>query len=258
MICESDPQCPRICDPATGLCPSPDASNGTACDDGTFCTVNDVCTSGVCRGVPRNCTFLTDQCNDGVCNEADGRCEAAPRVDGTACQADSDPCTTDTCEAGSCTATPVVCAPQDICHLPGTCDAATGTCTNPEIACDDSDPCTADSCDPASGCVFQPVTGFAAATCIFEGSSLRPAVCQRMPRHIQNRITRAARRITLAAAADGNLKKVRLARASRDLKVAMKKARKLAQKRKPHDCAQELLGSLRDARNRVQQLRRAL
>jgi len=79
-----------------------------------------------------------------------------------------------------------------------------------------------------------------------------------MPRHIQNRITRAARRITLAAAADGNLKKVRLARASRDLKVAMKKARRLAQKRKPHDCAQALLGSLRDARNRVQQLRRAL
>ena len=106
--------------------------------------------------------------------------------------------------------------------------------------------------------MFQPVTGFAAATCVFEGSALRPAVCKRIPQHIQNRITRAARRITRAAAADGNLKKVRLARASRDLKVAMKKARKLAQKRKPRDCAQALLGSLRDARNRVKQLRRTL
>src|SRR5262249_22472229 len=226
VICESDPQCPRVCDPATGLCPSPDVSNGTACDDGSFCTVDDVCTSGACRGVPRDCSAFGDQCNDGVCNEAAGRCEAAAKADGTACEADSDPCTIDTCTAGSCTTTPVVCTAQDICHLPGTCDSATGTCTNPAVTCDDGDPCTTDSCAPASGCVFQPVTGFAAATGVFEGSALRPAVCQRMPRHIQHRIDRANRRITLAAASKGNLRKVRLARASHDLKIAMKKARK--------------------------------
>jgi len=79
-----------------------------------------------------------------------------------------------------------------------------------------------------------------------------------MPRHIQHRIDRANRRITLAAASKGNLRKVRLARASHDLKVAMKKARKLAQKRKPRDCAHALFGALRDARNRVEQLRRTL
>jgi hypothetical protein len=83
-----------------------------------------------------------------------------------------------------------------------------------------------------------------------------------MPRHIQNRITRAARRVTLAATAAANsktkLEKVRLARASRDLKVAMKKARKLARKRKPRECARALFDSLSDARNRVQQLRATL
>ncbi len=49
--------------------------------------------------------------------------------------------------AGACVgANPVVCAALDQCHVAGTCDSATGMCTNPNAAdgtaCDDTDLCT--------------------------------------------------------------------------------------------------------------------
>jgi hypothetical protein len=41
-----------VCDPETGLCSNPPAPDGTACDDGSSCTVGDACVSGVCVGHP--------------------------------------------------------------------------------------------------------------------------------------------------------------------------------------------------------------
>src|SRR5262249_5549593 len=58
----------------------------------------------------------------------------------------------DTCQAGVCTgANPVTCAALDQCHDAGTCEPATGTCSNPNkadaTACDDGNPCTkSDTC----------------------------------------------------------------------------------------------------------------
>jgi len=59
-----------------------DKLNGTLCDDGLFCTVDDSCGSGVCSGV-------TNLCGDGVgctvdvCNESIDRCDNIP--DDTVC-----------------------------------------------------------------------------------------------------------------------------------------------------------------------------
>src|SRR5207247_6599013 len=73
------------------------------------------------------------QCPDpGTCAPATGTCSNPAKPDGTACH-DGNACTrTDTCQAGLCAGTnPVTCAPADQCHDAGTCDPATGACSNP-------------------------------------------------------------------------------------------------------------------------------
>jgi uncharacterized protein DUF1554 len=74
-------------------------------------------------------------CQQVVCDPITKICSNVPVTDGTACD-DGDACTqVDTCVAGSCTgADPVQCAAADACHLPGACDPATGTCSNPIAA----------------------------------------------------------------------------------------------------------------------------
>lgn len=73
--------------PSSGPCDNPDTCNGTGtcltntlanntpCDDSLFCTVNTVCTGGVCGGGgPRNCAdSLT--CTTDSCNEATDQCD---------------------------------------------------------------------------------------------------------------------------------------------------------------------------------------
>src|SRR4029077_9512093 len=80
--------------------PQPDT---TACDDGLFCTVNDICIAGTCHGSSRDCSDAGDQCHSGTCDEAAAQCVATPLPDGTSCN-DGDACTrTDTCQGGACT-----------------------------------------------------------------------------------------------------------------------------------------------------------
>src|SRR2546425_3887402 len=86
------------------------------------------------------CT-AADQCHTaGACNPASGICSNPAKPEGSGCD-DGNACTqTDTCEAGACVgANPVVCTASDQCHAAGTCDPATGTCTNP--ARPDGAPC---------------------------------------------------------------------------------------------------------------------
>ena len=54
VVCTPLDQChdTGTCDPSSGICSNPNSPNGTQCDDGEFCTVNDVCTTGNCAGVP--------------------------------------------------------------------------------------------------------------------------------------------------------------------------------------------------------------
>jgi hypothetical protein len=80
-----------------------------------------------------DCSEFDGQCTVGVCDPADGSCSAQPANEGAACD-DGNACTeNDTCSGGMCAGTPLV--------------------------CDDGNVCTADSCDPATGCVFEPLTG---------------------------------------------------------------------------------------------------
>lgn len=145
-----------ICPTATTNCCKP---AGTSCSSNAHCCADAPnCCQGVCQAAPCSkcigvtCTAL-DQCHDvGVCDPATGICSNPPKADGSACN-DNNACTqTDTCVAGVCTGSnPVVCPTPDQCHDPGTCNPATGVCSNPPKAdgtpCDDGLFCTAtDTC----------------------------------------------------------------------------------------------------------------
>ncbi|MGC4118174.1 MAG: lamin tail domain-containing protein [Myxococcales bacterium] len=147
-----------ICDHATGVCANPNAPNGTACFDNNPNTVGDVCTNGTCAGVDHclgvTCTAF-DQCHlAGTCDHATGLCTNPTVPNGTGCTDGSPDTVNDVCLAGICAGVDlcagVTCTALDQCHLAGTCDHATGTCSNPAktdgASCDDSNPCTADAC----------------------------------------------------------------------------------------------------------------
>src|SRR2546427_275759 len=139
-----------VCRPAAGQCdvaetctgtsatcpPNGFQPDGTACNDGDACTQTDTCQSGTCVGSnPVTCTAL-DQCHvAGTCDPATGTCSNPTKPDGTACN-DGNACTqTDTCQSGSCVGSnPITCTALDQCHVAGTCDPATGTCSNPTKA----------------------------------------------------------------------------------------------------------------------------
>jgi hypothetical protein len=98
-----------------------------------------------------DCSGEDDQCNDGVCNDATGACEAIPVADSTSCE-DGNVCTSETgaaqtpdhCEAGDCVGVPVDCSGEDDQCNDGVCNAATGACEAIPNAepCDDGNVCT--------------------------------------------------------------------------------------------------------------------
>jgi TolB protein len=132
--CDDDNPCTKDkCDQDAGRCEFKPHDLGNhygqpiACDDGNACTSADVCHAGLCAG-----TNLPDD---------------------TSCD-DGDACTrSDTCQAGACTgANPVLCSASDQCHQEGTCDPASGVCSDPAApdgtACTDTDSCSGpDVCD---------------------------------------------------------------------------------------------------------------
>ena len=155
-VLRADDQChdAGTCNPARACARNPAKADGTACNDGDACTQTDTCQAGACTGAnPVVCAAL-DQCHDaGTCNPATGVCRNPTKADGTACN-DGDACTqTDTCQAGTCTGDqPRSCARRrDQCHDVGTCNPATGACSNPAkadgTACNDGSACTTgDTC----------------------------------------------------------------------------------------------------------------
>ena len=119
--------------PGSRACSNPAKADGTACNDGNACTQTDTCQAGVCAGanpvtcaasgpVPR-CGHLRP--GDGpVLEPAEGRRHDVQR---------RQRCTqTDTCQAGACVGgEPGRVRGADQCHVAGTCNPATGQCSNP-------------------------------------------------------------------------------------------------------------------------------
>jgi DNA-binding beta-propeller fold protein YncE len=174
VVCAASNSCHDAgsCDPGTGICSNPAKADGEACTDGDACTQTDTCLDGTCIGSdPVECSAL-DQCHEaGTCDPATGVCSNPAKADGTPCD-DTSACTqTDTCTAGSCTgADPIVCTALDQCHTAGTCDPASGVCSNPAkpdgASCDDGNGCTeSDTCSAGSCTAGDPVVCTALDAC---------------------------------------------------------------------------------------------
>lgn len=108
----------QVCDPLRN---TSEWSNeeGTLCEDGQFCTVDDACSSGQCAGIAR-------QCDDGVACNGIGRCDE----------------NTNTCVPGT---------PQ--CPSTATCDTATAQCVTSCAGCVIAGSCVANGGEePSNPC----------------------------------------------------------------------------------------------------------
>ncbi|MEM1413245.1 MAG: hypothetical protein AAGH15_00005 [Myxococcota bacterium] len=140
------------CDPDADVCVAIPRAEGTECDDGQACTVDDFCRRGVCTGRGPDCSAFDSACTVGVCDDATGACAPSPVPNGTLCE-DGDLCTlADTCRRGTCRpGVPRDCTDVgDACNA-GICNPMTGACgTIPLVdgtPCDDGLVCTdGDSC----------------------------------------------------------------------------------------------------------------
>ncbi|HEY0838897.1 MAG TPA: putative Ig domain-containing protein, partial [Vulgatibacter sp.] len=112
-----------------GSCVVVVAEAGASCDDGLFCTVNDVCDeAGQCVGGGHNdCGMEGTECAAVVCDEALGQCLQVPVEDGTACEAGS-LCDVATCQAGACVERPKDCSGETSACTAGVCDPEDGSC----------------------------------------------------------------------------------------------------------------------------------
>lgn len=113
----------------------PECTADVDCDDSLYCNGGETCVDGVCQsGTPIDCSPLSDQCHQGVCDENLNQCVAEPKAKGTSCD-DGEFCTKDDyCSEGSCV-------------------------SGSQRTCDDKEECTADSCDETNdACVNEPVS----------------------------------------------------------------------------------------------------
>lgn len=82
------------------------------CSDNNPCTEGDVCIAGQCiPGKPKDCSFLSDQCNEGVCEQVLGTCVAKAKDDGTPCDDGIATSCNDACYQGACKGIAGQCAP---------------------------------------------------------------------------------------------------------------------------------------------------
>lgn len=165
------PQCLRsVCNDgsypgAVGECVVIDDDDGTACDDGAFCTVDDTCQAGTCTGGPANdCGMTAPECQEVTCDEDTNSCAFASLGDGDPCTS-GDLCNTgETCSAGVCGGgTPKDCffdpVPNEcfasICNPSnGMCEPVPAndgaTCTDENDACQVDGVCNAGTCTNTS------------------------------------------------------------------------------------------------------------
>jgi hypothetical protein len=127
--------------------------DGTTCDDGLFCTVNDACIAGVCDGETRDCSDGIS-CTEDFCNEMTDSCSNLPDDnlcnDGLWCNGE------EYCDAVlDCQSTaPVDCDDGISCTI-DSCNEETDSCTNEpdNSVCDNGLYCDgSEYCDVNAGC----------------------------------------------------------------------------------------------------------
>ncbi len=190
------PPCGEMtCLPWSGECVVKTLPDGSPCDDGNFCTVDDFCDAGDCKGflnpevegcgceADEECGPLDDGdlCN-GTLHCVDGICLADPNSVPPPCDpAGDEPCVLNLCNpgTGSCEIVQLgdgePCDDGDACTVGDAC--LEGLCVpEEEVTCESLDnPCLEALCDPAlGGCVVVPANEGApcdiADPCALEGA----------------------------------------------------------------------------------------
>ena len=160
LDCNDDNSCTDdSCDPQTGC----QYSNNTGtCNDGNPCTLNDVCSNGICAGTPVDCSSYDGKCHTASCDPSgtNGNCNIiTPANDGDPCN-DDNPCTeNDVCSDGFCAGIEFECPDPDPCNI-AFCDPAgtNGNCNTVVPAhegepCNDTDMCTVEDACHDGACV---------------------------------------------------------------------------------------------------------
>jgi hypothetical protein len=108
VTCASDDPCTEAsCDESTGGCKNAPRPDGEACDDHRFCTVDDRCERGQCRGAPR-CAAPGNPCVAASCDEKTRACDVTPMLEGQPCHEST--ARAGICRAGICEPEPAGCA----------------------------------------------------------------------------------------------------------------------------------------------------
>lgn len=171
FVCDEHADCPSVdaecwtsfCNDGTyegpiGFCVTIPEPAGAACDDGLFCTLDDVCDGeGTCSGAtPNDCGLDPMACRTVGCEEGTG-CSYIAADEGEICD-DSDLCSPGICSSGFCTKRPVQCGGLDSECAIGVCDPTTGDCEVEPLpmgtACNhpEEGACAFGSCDEAGSC----------------------------------------------------------------------------------------------------------
>lgn len=168
----ADSQCNQAACDAVAGCTVRATNEGAGCEDGSACTMDDVCVAGACVGTALVCTDA-NACTDDGCDVAGGcvfTANTAPCDDASVCTTgdtcaaeicsgaaiactDGNPCTDDGCDAvAGCVfaANTAACDDASVCTTGDTCVG--GLCTGARVSCDDGDACTDDVCDALAGC----------------------------------------------------------------------------------------------------------
>ena len=141
------------------------AGEEITCNDGLFCTENDHCLAGICKGEPKSCD---DQliCTDDSCTTETGECLSVRMdgwciIDGQCRQAGTGPVGKDAfCNKCDPDVSPEAWLPDhpgqpcdDLseCTLESVCDD--GICLGQGVPCDDGNECTLDTCTAEGTCL---------------------------------------------------------------------------------------------------------
>lgn len=175
-VCTAD-----SCDPQEGCVHDGSDITTAGCAPDDMCNMNYACAGNV-RGdcVPADtvdCSALNGQCTQGVCDPANGSCQAMAISEGQQCN-DSDVCTSgETCIGGSCQdGAATVCVDDGSPCTAEVCDAEAGCVSvpaNENGSCDDGNPCTqTDACNAEGACV-----GSNPRSCASETDACNVGIC---------------------------------------------------------------------------------
>lgn len=173
-----------VCDEELDACVEEPTNENGPCEDGLFCTVGEICISGVCEGgVERDCDD-GNECTFDACNDESDTCMSEALPAGEPCGNDTpegDCDNADVCDGdGNCvpnTEPPTTICREaiDECDAEEFCTGDSADCPDDDVlpsdtpCTDDDDPCTADVCDGLS------------IVCTHQDNDLCGACCDRTP-----------------------------------------------------------------------------